>query len=167
MFSFRSKQSTLTVDVIRAKSESLHQQRIEESGDIYPPFTASRGWFERFKSRHSLKFLRLKGELQSADVDGLEEFKKMFRALINEEGYSLDQLYNADETALILKLVPQKTIASVQEKIAHGRKKDKEKVTVMPCANVSGSNRLPLMVIGTATNPRPKDKSLLPGESQL
>ena len=135
MFSFRSKQSTLTVDVIRAKAESLHQQRIEETGD----------------------------------VDGFEEFKKMFNALINEEGYSLDQLYNADETALILKLVPQTTIASVQEKIAHGRKKDKGKVTVMPCANVSGSNRLPLMVIGTATNPRslPKDKSLLPGESQL
>lgn len=34
----------------------------------------------------------------------------------------------------------------------------------MPCCNIDGSNKLPLMLLGTAQNPRslPKDKSLLP-----
>lgn len=34
----------------------------------------------------------------------------------------------------------------------------------MPCSNTDGSNKLPLMLIGTAENPRtlPKDKSSLP-----
>ncbi len=50
--------------------------------------------------------------------------------------------------------MPQKTLASSFEKCADGRKTQKERVTINACANVSGSIKLPLLMIGKSKNPR-------------
>ena len=67
--------------------------------------------------------------------------------------YSPSDIYNADETGLIFKLMPDKTLEfkSVQ---CQGGKRSKERLTVMVCANMSGSDKLPLLVIGKFANPR-------------
>ena len=36
----------------------------------------------------------------------------------------------------------------------HGGKKNKERLTAMICSNMDGSDKLPLLVIGKAANPR-------------
>lgn len=60
-------------------------------------------------------------------------------------------------------MAPQKTIASKREKTASGRKVMKTRLTFMPCANKDGSNKITMMLIGTAAKPRafPKDMSIL------
>ena len=45
------------------------------------------------------------------------------------------QLYNADESGLYWRCLPEKTLASSDEKEAPGMKKQKDRVTLMLCAN--------------------------------
>ena len=74
---------------------------------------------------------------------------------MESEGLTLENLYNCDETGLCYKMLPTKTIASRSEKEAPGMKKQKDRVTLMACANATtGTHKFPLMFIGKAANPR-------------
>lgn len=66
---------------------------------------------------------------------------------------SPDNIYNADETGIFYKMLPDKTM-EFKDVNCHGGKKNKERITAMVCANMSGTDKLPLLVIGRASNPR-------------
>lgn len=76
------------------------------------------------------------------------------RNVILKEGYCLGQIFNADETELNYKMLPDIASALQIERSAPGTKKAKERITVMTCSNASGSHWLPLMVIGKSAKPR-------------
>ena len=67
--------------------------------------------------------------------------------------YSIEQVFNCAETGLQYRLLPHKTMVSYSlfEKIAKGREKCEDWVTICACANVTGSIMLPLLIIGKAT----------------
>ncbi|XP_054087866.1 jerky protein homolog-like [Zeugodacus cucurbitae] len=65
-----------------------------------------------------------------------------------------DQLYNADESGLFWKLLPEKTYVSSMEKRAPGVKSEKQRITFLCCSNATGSHKLKLLVIGKVKNPR-------------
>ena len=50
--------------------------------------------------------------------------------------------------------MPNKTLVSSKEKEAKGFKKPKDRVTVMPCANATGSIKFPLLFVHKSLNPR-------------
>lgn len=68
-----------------------------------PSFSASHGWFERFKQRHSLHNLKLKGELASGDVNAAKEYPEKLAEIIAANSYTPDQVFNADESGLFWK----------------------------------------------------------------
>lgn len=72
-------------------------------------FQASTGWLKRFKSRHGVRQLQIQGEKLSADSSAADSFKIKLRDLLKEEGYALENVYNADETGLNWKALPRKT----------------------------------------------------------
>jgi hypothetical protein len=74
--------------------------------------------------------------------------------LINDNCFVPDQIYDIDKSGLNYKMLPQKTLASNQEKAVSGIKVAKETVTVAACSNVSGKNKRPLFVIGTSCKRR-------------
>lgn len=117
-------------------------------------FSASTGWLDRWKKRHGIRQLSICGEKLSADVTCIEKFKADFEKEIREKGYTLDQVYNCDETGLNYKMLPSKTLASKEEKAAPGHKMSKERVTIMACANATGEHKLPLFLIGKSAKPR-------------
>ena len=117
-------------------------------------FVASKGWLTNFENRHAIRQLILKGESLSADAKAAADFKKEFIKLLQEEGYSRDQIYNADKTGLNWKASPDKTLASQTANSASGHKVIKERVTMLVSANASDSHALPLFVIGKAQKPR-------------
>ncbi|XP_065896365.1 tigger transposable element-derived protein 2-like [Dysidea avara] len=92
------------------------------------------------------------GEKASADSGVAEDFQQEFPSFIS--GYSLDQIFNCDETGLYYRCLPDKTLASAFEKRAEGRKKAKDHVTANACANLTGSIKLPLLFIGKSKRPR-------------
>lgn len=68
-------------------------------------------------------------------------------------GYSPHDIYNLDETGLFYKCLPNKTLAFKGEK-CHGGKHAKDRITVTPICNMTGTHKLPLVVIGMFANPR-------------
>lgn len=73
---------------------------------------------------------------------------------MKEKNLTSHQVYNADESGLFWKVLPNKTLAHSGEKSAPGRKVSKERITFMPCSNASGSYKLKLLVLGKSMKPR-------------
>lgn len=120
-----------------------------------PNFKASDGWLTNFKNRHGIRELNIEGEkLSAAGGEVVKEFQVEFVKIVVEMGLCRDQVYNCDETGLNFKALPTKTLAASSEKYAPGFKMQKERITVLVCANASGNHRLPLLVIGKAKRPR-------------
>lgn len=69
------------------------------------------------------------------------------------EGYEPDDIYNADETALFFKCLPDKTFTFKGEK-CHGGKQRQERLTLLQCVNMSGTDKLLLLIIGKSKRPR-------------
>ena len=134
---------------VREKARILYTQ-------IHGPsnFSATPGWLDNFLERHSLRHLQVKGEKSSADSVAAIAFKGSFAALIDGNGYDLDDVYNADETGLMYRTLPNKTIALSTEQNVSGYKPIKDRITAMACANATGTHRLPLLAIGKYQRPR-------------
>lgn len=67
--------------------------------------------------------------------------------------YNPKDIFNADETGLFSRLIPDKTL-DFNGADGHGGNCIKDKLTVLVCANMTGTEKIPLVVIGKAKNPR-------------
>ena len=67
--------------------------------------------------------------------------------------YKAEDVFNADDTGLYWSLLPDKT-HSVAGETCSGGKKSKERVTILVCINMNGSERCPLLTIGKFKCPR-------------
>ena len=54
-------------------------------------------------ARHYLHSLKLKGELASGEVDAPQEYPANFAEIINDNSYTHDRVFNADESGLFWK----------------------------------------------------------------
>lgn len=86
----------------------------------------------------------------SVPNDTVEEFRCRIPALT--AGYAPADIFNADETALYYKQLPERTLNFRSFK-THGSKKSKERLTVLLCCSMVGE-KLPPLVIGKYANPR-------------
>ena len=135
--------------MLREKASELCRRLCGET-----TFTASEGWKWRFCKRHGIRKLSIQGEKLSGDQEQADEFVASFRTFVEERNLSLNQVFNCDETGLNFRLLPNCTLAAGFEKIAAGRKKSKDCVTLNLCSNASGTIKLPVHLIGTAQRPR-------------
>lgn len=106
-----------------------------------PHFKAKTGWLQKFKMSHNIHQVDISGKNLSSNFGSADHFKKQFLFIIKEKGYGTENIYNADETRLNWKLLPQKTLVLRNEKSVSRFKVNKECITVMMYANASGSNR--------------------------
>ena len=74
--------------------------------------------------------------------------------MIERENLRGEQIYNADETGLYYRCLPDRTLAAKEEKAAPGFKKSKDRFTLMACSNVTGVHKLKMVLIGTSKKPR-------------
>nr|XP_012139970.1 PREDICTED: jerky protein homolog-like [Megachile rotundata] len=117
-------------------------------------FKTSAGWLAKFKRRHGIRLVHLYGEQDSADRNAAERFVTNFRKLVNEENIDLNNIYNMDESGLLWKALPEKTLVSNSEGRVSGQKLKKERVTVGFCANVTGTHKLMPIFINKYKKPR-------------
>ncbi len=101
-----------------------------------------------------MRSITLQGEALSADASSVGDFRKELGQFIEQEGYALSQIFNADETGLWWKLMPSKTFVHHAEVQAKNFKKPKDRVTLMGCANATGTCKLPLVFIHKSARPR-------------
>ncbi|XP_037022520.2 jerky protein homolog [Artibeus jamaicensis] len=128
---------------------------IEKAKDFYAqmqltePCVFSGGWLWRFKARHGIKKLDASSEKQAADHQVAEQFCGFFQSLTVEHGLTPEQVYNADETGLSWQCWPGPEGGPVP-----GGKQSRDRLTVLMCANATGSHRIKPLVIGKCSGPR-------------
>jgi transposase len=103
-------------------------------------FDCSSGWLERFKVRHNITYKKVCGESKSVNQNSNEinDWKNKLSNILKD--YSPDQIYNADETGLFFRLLPDKTFEFKDVK-CHGGKQSKDRLTALVCANMSAHVR--------------------------
>jgi len=115
-------------------------------------FKASNGWLDRFKKRHGISSKKICGESNAVDKSVTNSWlEKTWPSLIKD--YTPENVFNADETGLFFKLLPDRTLSFKNEN-CKGGKLSKERLTVLVCANLSGTEKPKLLVIGKSKNPR-------------
>ncbi|XP_060868646.1 tigger transposable element-derived protein 4-like [Metopolophium dirhodum] len=114
-------------------------------------FNCSTGWIQRFRARHNIVFSTISGESNSVNTEITQNWlEKVWPKL--REGYTDDQIYNADETGLFYRMLPNRTLKFKGEKCSGG-KMSKERLTVLVSASMTGK-KMKLIIIGKSRNPR-------------
>ena len=142
----------------------LREQAIMFRRKIYGPsnFSATAGWIDNFQKRHNLRHLKVKGEKLSANPEICLTFSSALTSFIEENHYELKNVYNADETGLMYRTLPDKTIVLSTENKVSGYKPLKDRITIITCSNATGDDRIPLMAIGKSAKPRCFKGAVLP-----
>ncbi|XP_006147685.1 jerky protein homolog-like [Tupaia chinensis] len=145
----RSKDMPLTGLLVMKQARIYHEELNIEGECEY-----SEGWLQKFKKRHGIKYLKICGEKPSADHETAENYIDEFAKIISDENLSPEQIYNADETALYWCYAPRKTLTMADERTPTDLKDAKQRLTVLGCANATGTHKIKLAVIGESLYPR-------------
>ena len=153
----RQQSVPISGEVLKAKAEEFSK----EFGQ--PDWVCSSGWLSRWKVRHNIAYRNVSGENAAMNKDVCDDWKlRKLRPLLSK--YDSNDVFNADETGLYWRLLPDKTHAFRGEACT-GTKKSKERVTVLVCANMTGTEKHSLLTIGKYKQPRCfRGVSLLPTE---
>lgn len=114
-------------------------------------FSVSNGWLDGFKKRNDIVFRKICGESSAVDSNLCSEWMQGLEDLTSQ--YSDKDIFNADETALFYKCLPDKTF-EFRESDCRGGKKSKDRVTILLCTNMNGTEKLPILLIGKSAKPR-------------
>lgn len=106
------------------------------------------------QEKNGLCYVKMCGEKNSADVESAESFCEYFASQMETLQYERLDIYNADETGLFWRALPESTLALPEEKQTHGYKPAKDRMRVMVCGNADGSHKVPLFFVGKSQKPR-------------
>ena len=104
--------------------------------------TFSNGWTQAFKRRNNFRSYRSFGEDGDTDEVAIENELPRIRARLAT--YQVNDIFNVDEYGVFYKLPPTSTIGPTR---LSGRKKNKDRFTVLSCCNADGTERLPALFI--------------------
>ena len=123
------------MEELQHRTRSLFEMAKEKLNDLSEleekeTFVASPGWWDKWSNRMGLGSVKLIGEAKSADHEAAEKFPAILKEVIENGGYSEDQIFNADECGLWWKLPPTRTISKKCRQTA-GLKLQKSRATIL------------------------------------
>ena len=95
-----------------------------------------------------MSFKTVCGESESVDVEATNSWKDNLLQMISDR--DTKDIFNIDEMGLFFKCTPNKTLAFKGESCSG--KHSKERITLLFGANMDGSEKLPLLMIGKSAN---------------
>ncbi|KAF1984698.1 DDE-domain-containing protein, partial [Aulographum hederae CBS 113979] len=107
----------------------------------------SLGWLANFKRRHNIQSRIKHGEAASVPIEAEEQMRAV-QTLCGE--YEEEDIFNMDETGLFWRATPSQGLTV---KARPGRKRDKNRISIVCCVNFTGTRRFPLWVIGRSAKP--------------
>ena len=128
-------------------------QKLGEKG-----FNGSAGWLTRVKQHNGIVHRTISGEANSVDTEVVNEFRSTVLVDLLAK-YSPKDIYNGDEAGLQYHQTSKKTLAFKKTRV-HGRKESKQRVTLLFCANMDGSDKKRMLVIGHYNNTRCMGRSV-------
>ena len=94
------------------------------------------------------------GEVVSSIKESVEKLVVEFNDVIKKEGYLSQKLFNADETRLFWKKMPNRTYITKEEKTLPGHKPMKDRLILLLCCNAIGDFKVKPMLVYHYDNPR-------------
>jgi hypothetical protein len=146
LFSGFDKNGHLTVDgpILKRKAEEIATK-------LNIDFRPSNGWIDRFKKWSGLVYRKIHGEANSVNPEEVVAWKDTTLLQLMAK-YSPKDIFNADEFGLFYNMLPDKT-HTFKAASCKGIKVNKERITVLVYANLDGTEKLPLLVIGKSKWP--------------
>jgi hypothetical protein len=135
----------MTGPLIRLKAAEYWKKLPQYKDQKMPAF--SDGWLTGFKRRYSIKWHTFHG--QAASVPKSIHYE-MEAIQVICDSYKPDDIYNMDETGLYWRRMPNGGLSS---KGRPGQKNGKTRITIVVASNATGSDKLPLWIIGTSKTP--------------
>ena len=135
----------VTGEILIEKARHIWHQIPEYQNQSVPEFSV--GWLAGFKKRYKIQKQNKHGEALSVPESATEEMKSI-QTLFGE--FLEENIYNMDETGLFWRQSPTSGLATENQP---GIKKDKSRLTLVTCLNCTGSDRIPLWIIGQAKVP--------------
>ena len=142
----------LSGKLIKEEGHNLFEELLNDG--IYKEkdrITFSDGWLEKFLKRNDLKRKKGPGERNSVNEDEAYQFVRELVKMTNMINYSPDCIFNIDETGLQWRTIHKSGYVKGDAKRI---KTDKDRITVMVGGNMSGTMKVPLLVVGKSENPR-------------
>ena len=125
--------------------ERARQISLQLDGPNAGTFKGSNGWLEKFRTRHGIKHRAICGESATVDPVTVDDWKTRLPLIIDK--YAPEDVYNADETGLFFKALPDRSLVMAKE-TCKGGKRSKERFTVLLCTNMTGTDKLQPLLIG-------------------
>ena len=123
----REREDRVNSPILRQKAEDLSGKLSKGN------FVATEGWFHRWKKKENIFFRMIHGEQKDANNVAADQWiKEEWPKLIAT--YSPEDVYNADETGLYFRALPEHTYM-FQKESTQGCKTSKERLTVLCCAS--------------------------------
>jgi len=134
-------------------SGPLIQEKAKEfAQELGLEFHGSSGWLHKFKMRNGIISKIISGESAAVSEPDCDDYvTNILPGLI--QNYSEQDIFNFDELGLFFKCLPDRTL-TFKDKPCHGGKKSKERITVLLGANMAGTEKSKLLVIGKYQKPR-------------
>jgi hypothetical protein len=118
-----SRHVPLSQGIIQNKAQSLFYEMKAKKGEAGKDadFGASREWLDRFKRRFNL-YINVQGQAAAADTVAAESFPRNLAKIIEDGGYSKDQIFNEDETGMFGKKMPSRTLIAKRKSMCQDLK---------------------------------------------
>ena len=163
--SFSRSNKLYLESVISAQALKIKQRLLEEHNKkpfltesevtAMTSFQDSDSWAGKVARESGWRSKALHGEAGGVDVAAVEPQMAAIRAKIKQ--FDPNYVYNMDETGLFFKLLPNRSYVKQEDvKTVRGTKlmKAKDRVTLYVTTNATGTDKVPLSLIGKSKNPR-------------
>uniref|UniRef100_A0A336LJF0 CSON006367 protein n=1 Tax=Culicoides sonorensis TaxID=179676 RepID=A0A336LJF0_CULSO len=141
----RKQNKLLTQSILQIKMMEFHSLLCEKNACN---FKCSTTVIELFQKRHRIRYLTHSGEKLSSKIDGIPDFIDELIKKLESKKFTLENLYNADDSGFQFKETPSRILVASKERTAPNKKALKERFMFLPCCNVTETCRLPLQIIG-------------------
>ena len=115
-------------------------------------FLSSSGWLSRFKHWHGIHFRIISAESNAVTPEQTDFWATTTLPKLLAD-YHPNDIFNADESRLFFKLLPEKSPV-LKGDSCHDGKRSKDRLTILSCANMNGTEKISLLVIGKSEKPR-------------
>ena len=114
--------------VVCMKATNLNKQLNSKDSTL----KGSSGWLMRWTKRRGIGCNAISGEIKSADSKAADQYPTKLREILDEGGYTEDQVNNCHETGIMFKMLPRKTLSVKRDPTKHeGVKEAKDHVTIL------------------------------------
>ena len=129
----------------------LKTRALEIANDLkIENFKSSNGYIEKFKKRNCIFFKTIHGDASAVDENVIERW---FSTQLKEIIHLIDpvNIPNGDDLGLFWRVQASATY-TVKDTVCKLGKQSKERMTIFVAANMDGTDKIPLVIIGISTS---------------